>query len=138
MPNIFDPTFILVCIALAVAVAALAFAWNLHRKGVANDQLAAQVGLKAGDVFDAGRDRVVTWLHEELAKLAAKATLKDRYFDVDDFLADIGRLPVSYEPTITLTTTDSVESMKRPGSNQVMRYYVQPGSGNVTTSRPPA
>lgn len=129
MSEIFDATFILVLIAVALAGAALVV--SLVRKGVPRDQLAGQALIRAGDIADAGRDKVIAWLRAELEAQARKATLRSVYFDADDFLADLGRLPAGFEPSVYLD-----DGLKRSGTGSERVDYWTNKAGNVGREKP--
>lgn len=118
--------FVLVgCVVVAV-IAAAAFAWKLHRAGVSNQALPGQVALRSADFADELRDRIVKIMAEEAAKLAAAATLKNAYFDAQDFVADVGRLPPSYARAVTLDG-----KLVRNGDLPADTYATEAGTGNV-------
>lgn len=127
----FDLSFIVALAAFAVAIAAALFAFSLHRKGVPRDQIPGQVALKAGDLADSVRDAVVSALKEVAAK-ADQHTLRAAYFDRDDAVADIARLPASYTKMVTIDGA-IVRAGDAPGTD----YFTHP-NGNVSTKAPAA
>ena len=123
-----DPTTILlVVILLAVGIVG-GFVYHLHQAGVPKAQLLPQAALKGGDVLDAVQERVTAALAAWAT--AHPATLKAQYFDRDDFMQDIGRLPVAYVQGVRLDG-----AVVRGGDPPGVDYYLQP-NGNVTTSAP--
>lgn len=129
--NLFDP-IVLLTLALAVAIiAAGVLAWKLHEAGVPNNQLAKQTGIKAGNMADALRDKIVAVMTEEAAKLAAKATLQDVYFDEANFMQDLGRLPPSFAQAVSLKPVNGEAKIERDGTMPPLQYAVQ-ANGNVT------
>lgn len=129
----------LVAVVVVVAMVAL-FLWDARRRNLTPKQEVAalradprgtleQLELKAGGLADTIRDAVVRGLKDAAAALP-EATLHDAYFDVDDFLMDLGRLPASYSQTVLLNG-----AIKRGGSAQTVEYFTQP-NGNVTKTKP--
>jgi hypothetical protein len=113
-----------------VVILAAIFAYKLHKTGTPNKELLPQTQLKASDLFDDLRDRVLKIIVEESTKAYNNAALKDSYFDTDDFLMDLGRLPTTYTKAILLNG-----AIKRNGTGESVEYFVQT-NGNVTRHRP--
>lgn len=120
-----DLVDIILSVGALVAVAAFGLAYWLHRRGVAKADLVPQGVLKVATVADALQDRIVAVVHAEMAKLAERATLRSAYFDKDDFLQDVGRLPANYVQAITLNG-----DLVRNGDLPAAGYVLQP-NGNV-------
>lgn len=119
-----NPVFLALSIALVVAVvAAGVFAYKLHRAGVSNQALPGQVGLKAATMADDIEERLMA----ALAKWAAAhpATLNAQYFDRDDLMANIGRLPASFTQAIRLDG-----AVIRNGDSPGVDYKTMP-NGNI-------
>lgn len=117
-----DLTDILIA-SLVLCVAAIGvLAYMLHRKGVPTAALAKQTELKAGGYVDELEDRVLAIM----ARADAKRGMRAAYFDVDDFLADLGRLPTSYAPAVRLDG-----AIKRNGDSPGVDYVTDPTTRNV-------
>lgn len=108
--------------ALVVAIAVIAaLAYKLHRAGVSNADLPGQVGLKAQGMADALADQILA----AMAKQNEQRGLKDAYFDRDELISDLARLPQSYTRTVKLDA-----AIKREGVGEPVEYLTQP-NGNV-------
>lgn len=126
MLEMLNPVVVVLSVALVIAViAAGIFAYKLHNAGVANRDLFGQTALKAGDLADALRDKVVAIVAEESTKLAAQVTLRTQYFDRDDLLSDCGRLPVGFAQSVTLDG-----KVVRNGDAPAVAFLTQP-NGNI-------
>lgn len=114
-----NSTVLIIGIAI-VAAAAVAYVAYARKKGATT---ADQIRLKVADDADAFRDRVVRALKEYAD--AHPPTLKDHYFDADDFLMDVGRLPDAFPSAVTLN-----DAVKRNGSQPALKY-ITAENGNV-------
>lgn len=123
-------TILMVAVGILIIIAVV-FGWELHKKGVATQAIPQQVGLKAADIADTVHDYVLTELQRHGLLKSGVIGLQDMYFDVDDFLMDIGRLPPAFSKTVLLNG-----AIKRNGSGETVNYYTQP-NGNVTKNPPP-
>lgn len=114
-----------VLLAAVVVFAAMAglFAWKLHRAGVPNDQLGRQVALKGGNLLDAVEERMAAALKAWAD--SHQATMNAAYFDRDDFMQQIGRLPPSYTQAIRLDA-----AVVRNGASPGVDYATQT-NGNI-------
>lgn len=122
-------TILMVVVGILVIVVVV-FGWELHKKGVATQAIPQQVGLKAADIVDTIRDTVLKELQRHKLLTASSIALQDMYFDVDDFLMDLGRLPPTFTKTVLLDG-----AIKRNGSGETVEYFTQ-ANGNVTKTRP--
>jgi len=152
--SLLNPSFILQAIIILLLVVVVVFVIRMHNAGVSNADLPKQVELKGEALVDTARDKLVAFLIAELPKLppsvlqnsvvaaikaeaeraSANMTLKDAYFDRDELVADITRMPATFNATVYL---DDV--LKHEGTGQEIRYYTQPKVPfNVTKTKPPA
>lgn len=122
--NLFDPTFILTLILLAAVVVIAVFVWKLHQQGVPNNQLARQTQLKGADLLDQMQERMTAALHDWAE--AHPASMGSAYFDRDDFMQQIGRLPATHKQAISLDG-----AIVRNGDLPPLAYVTQ-ANGNVS------
>jgi len=127
MANVFDPSFVVLVVLVLAMVVIGVFVWRLHQQGVPNNQLSSQTALKALGVADMVEERMV----EALRKWADShpATLRESYFDAQDFYSDLGRLGTSYSRAVTLDS-----AIKRNGDQPAAAYQSQQ-NGNVVLTK---
>lgn len=123
-------TILLMVIGVLVIATGL-FTWQLHKKGVPTAALPGQVALKAEDVVDSFEEKVVALLQKHNVAMSLKpASLKDAYFDRDDFMQDVGRLTAASQQMVRLDG-----ATVRNGNSPSLDYYLQ-ANGNITHSAP--
>lgn len=125
--NLFDLNSILMLVLLLAIIVLAMFVFNLYRRGVPREQLVEQTVLKGSDLLDTAIERAVSSAKQYVASLP-EAKLKSAYFDSDDLLMDLGRLPPSYTQAVRL---DGV--IKRNGDAPGVDYYLH-SNGNVNES----
>lgn len=114
--------FVLLSAVIAMAIFAGSVAWKLYRNGTPKQALPGQVALKAEGMADSLADQILA----AMARQNEKRQLKDAYFDRDELISDIARLPASYTRTVKLDG-----AIKREGSGEPLEYLTQV-NGNVT------
>ena len=119
-----DVNTILIFVLLAAVVVIAVFVWRLHQKGVPNAQLAPQTMLKAGGIADLVQESVIAAMHKFAE--ANPASMSAAYFDRDDFMQQIGRLPATFKQGITLDG-----AVVRNGDVPPMAY-ITAANGNVS------
>jgi len=138
LDHLLEPAFILAALAFVGVI--VLWIVQLKQKGTPNDQIAGQVKLRAADMFDDGRDSFVKWAKETTAALATKtaqapaASLKDAYYDKENFDRDIGRVMAGgyHGQLVKLDGKVAID-----GDTPAIDYYTH-ANGNVTTQAPAA
>lgn len=121
-------TLVFLAIATVVVVGGIYYA-NVRRKSK-GPVTAQQIRLKIEDDADALREKITEGIRA-WAAAQPEPTLKDHYFDSDDFLMDVGRLPATFPSAVTLDG-----AVKRNGSNPAQAFTKDEATGNVRRSTP--
>ena len=119
-----DINTILIFVLLAAVVVIAVFVYRLHTKGTPTNLLLPQTLLKAGGIADLVQESVIAAMHKFAE--ANPASLRDTYFDAQDFYADLGRLPMTFTNAVTLDG-----AIKRNGNAPPAAYLTQ-ANGNVS------
>ena len=119
-----DINTILIFVLLAAVVVIAVFVYRLHTKGTPTNLLLPQTLLKAGGIADTIEEKMFAALRKWSE--ANPATLRDVYFDAQDFYADLGRLPTTFTNAVTLDG-----AIKRNGNAPPAAYLTQ-ANGNVS------
>lgn len=124
-----EMTTVLLIVGGLLIVAFGGYAWYLHTKGVPRERMPTQFRMKVGDDLDELKDNTISAVRRFAVRLP-QASLKDGYFDTDNFNQDIGRLPDTFESMVTLTR-DGVNKIIRDGKLPAIEYVLDANSGNV-------
>lgn len=133
----FDPSWILIAALVLIVVAVGLFAYSLHKKGVPNSAIPQQVALRASDMIDTTEEELVAFAKKHIMALKG-ASMKDAYWDRDDFMRDVGR--VEQNPEYANSIFLDEQPILGRGATRV-NYYTQKGGptdGNITLNKPVA
>lgn len=131
--NFMDPGNLITAVLILIVVVLCVLVWRLHAKGVPNAQLVGQARLQIDDIIDDIDERVVAAL-KRMAEKAPPPSLKDAYYDKENFDRDVGRVLEAGDHGKMVRLDGAV---KIDGDSPAIEYYTQ-ANGNITKTAPTA